>query len=100
MRRCGHQEEMPRQAREELPEVITLCVFDFAAEERGRQFVRLVADHEIPPAFRNLQLLLYILVARKFIETRDDEIIFEKPVAGTRRFELVIRQYLEGKLET
>ena len=100
MRSCGHQEEVPRQTREELPEVIALGVFDFAAEEGGRELVRLVADDQVPTAIRDLQLLLHVFVAREFVETGDDEVVFEEPVAGARRFELVIGQDLEGKLET
>ena len=97
---CGHQEEVPRQAREKLPEVIALGVFDLAAEERGRELVRLVADDQVPAAFRDLELVLYVFVARELVETGDDEVVFEEPVAGTRRFELVVRQDFEGKLET
>ena len=100
VRCCGHQEEMPRQAREELAEVIALGVLDFAAEERGRELVGLVADDQVPAAFRGLQLSLHIFVAREFVETGDDEVVFEEPVAGTRRFELVVRQDLERELET
>ena len=35
MRGCGHQEEVPRQTREELPKMVPLRVLDFAAEERS-----------------------------------------------------------------
>jgi hypothetical protein len=44
-------------------------------------------------------LKLHIFVAREFVETGDDEVVFQEPVAGTRRFELVVRQDLEGELE-
>ena len=99
MRGCGHQKEVPRQTRQELAEVIALGVFDFAAEERGRELVRLVADDQVPTAFRDLELLLHVFVAREFVETGDDEVVFEEPVAGTRRFELVVGQDFERKLE-
>jgi hypothetical protein len=62
--------------------------------------VRLVADNQIPPAVRGLQLLLHIFVAREFVKTGNDKIVFEKPIAGSSRFKLVIGQNLEGKLET
>src|SRR6202040_3728192 len=96
----GHQKEVPRQTRQKLPEVIALGVFDFAAEEGGRELVRLVADHKVPTAFRDLQFLLYVLVARKLVETGDHEVVFQEPVAAMRRFELVIGQDLKGKLGT
>src|SRR5271163_4311614 len=100
MRGRGHQKEVPRQTRQKLPEVITLGVFDFAAEESGRELMCLVADHKVPTAIRDLEFLLYVLVAREFVETGDDEVVFEEPVAAMRRFELVVGQDLKGKLES
>jgi hypothetical protein len=47
-----------------------------------------------------LQLLLHILVPRELVETGNDEVVFEKPIAGSCGFKLVIGQNLEGKLET
>ena len=80
-------------------EPVALGVFDLAAEERGRQLVRLVADDQVPAAVGRLQLLLHVLVAGELVEPRDDEVGFEEPVAGARRFELVVGQDLERQME-
>ena len=64
VRRRRHQQEMPCQRREELPEPVALRVLDLAPEERGRHLVRLVADHEIPAGIGRLELLLNVLVTR------------------------------------
>ena len=52
VRRGGHQQEVARQRREQLAEPVALGVLDLAAEERGGQLVRFVADDEIPAAVR------------------------------------------------
>src|SRR5206468_6854061 len=38
-------------------------------------------------------------VAREFIETGNNEIVFEKPVAGSSCFQLVVREDLERQVE-
>ena len=96
--RC-HQEEMAGETRQQLAQPIALRVLDLAAEERGRHLVRLVAHDEVPAAIRRLQLLLDILVAGELVEPGNDEVGFQEPVAGARRFELVVRQNFEGQLE-
>src|ERR1019366_7389339 len=48
---------------------------------------------------RDLEFELHIFVAGEFVETGDNEVVFEEPVAGACRFEPVIRHNLEGKLE-
>ena len=62
VRRRRHQQEVPREGREELAEAVALGVLRLAAKDRGRHLVCLVANHEVPAAIRRLELLLYILV--------------------------------------
>ena len=90
---------MPGEARQELPQPIALRVLDLAAEERSRHLVRLVAHDKVPAAVRRLQLLLDILVAGELVEAGDDEVGLQEPIAGARRFELVVRENLEGQLK-
>ena len=77
-----HQEEMTRQGGKELTEFVSLGVFDLAAEERGRQFVRLIANHQIPAAIRGSELLLHVFVSGELIEPGNDEVVLHEPVAG------------------
>ncbi len=91
---------MASQPGQELAKAITLGVFDFAAEKRGRKFVRLVADDEIEAAVRRTQLLLHILIAGELVEPGDDEVVFEKPIACTSSFELVIGENFKGQMKT
>ena len=43
--------------------------------------------------------MLYLLVARQLVEAGNDQVGFEKPVAGARRFELVVGEDLEGQMK-
>ena len=99
VRRRRHQQEVPRQRREQLPEPVALGVLDLAAEERGRHLVRLVADDEVPAAVGRLELLLHVLVARELVEAGDDEVGLEEPVAGAGGLELVVGEDLERQVE-
>ena len=54
---------------------------------------------EVPAAVRRLELLLHVLVARELVEPGDDEVGLEEPVAGARRFELVVGEDLERQME-
>ena len=99
VRRRRHQQEMPRQRREELPEPVTLGVLDLAAEHGGRHLVGLVADHEVPAGIGRLEFLLHILVARELVETGDDQVGFQEPVAGAGGLELVVGEDLERQVE-
>ena len=65
VRRRRHQQEVPGQRREQLPELVALGVLDLAAEEGGRHLVRFVADDEVPAAVGRLELRLHVLVARR-----------------------------------
>ena len=85
--------------REKLPQPVALGVFDLAAEKCRRHLVRFVADDEVPAAIGRLQLLLHILVAGQLVEPSDDEIGFQKPIAGARRFKLVVRQDFERQMK-
>ena len=100
VRRRRHQQEVAGQAREELPQAVPFRVLDLAAEERGRQLVRLIAHDQVPARVRRLQLLLHVLVARQLVQTGNDQIGLEEPVAGAGGFELVVGQDLERKLES
>ena len=99
VRRGGHQQEVAREAREELAEPVALGVLDLAAEEGGGELVRLVADDEVVAAVRGAELLLHVLVARQLVEARDGEVVLEEPVAGAGGLELVVGQDLEGQME-
>ena len=99
VRRGRHQQEVARQRGEALPEAVSLGVLDLAAEKGGGHLVCLVADDEVPAAVGCLQLELDVLVAGELVEAGDDERRFEEPVAGPRRFELVVGQDLERQVE-
>jgi hypothetical protein len=97
--RGRHQQEVTCQGREQLAEAVALGVFDLVAEEGGRHLVGLVADHQVPAAVGGLELLLHLLVARELVEAGDDQVGFEEPVAGARRFELVVGEDLERQVK-
>ena len=59
----------------------------------------LIADDQVPTALRHLELVLYVFVAGEFVEPGDNKVVFEEPIACTRRFELVISEGFEGKLK-
>ena len=63
VRRGRHQQEVPREARQQLTQPIALGVLDLAAEEGGRELVGLVAHDEVVAAVRRTELLLHVLVA-------------------------------------
>src|SRR5262245_13911075 len=84
---------------EQPAELVSLGVFDLAAEDGRGHLVRFVAHDEIPTRFRRRQLGLDVVVARELVEPRDDEIVLEEPVARSRRLELVVREDLERKME-
>ena len=100
VRRGRHQQEVPRERREQLAEPVALGVLDFAAEHGGRHLVGFVADHQVPAAVGRLELLLHVFVARELVEAGDDEVGFEEPVAGARRFQLVVGEDLERQMES
>jgi hypothetical protein len=58
-----------------------------------------IANDQIPTAFRGLKFMLHIFVARKLVKPGNDEVVFEEPVAGARRFQLVVRQDFEREME-
>jgi len=88
---------VPCQRREQLPESVALRVLDLSAEVGSGHLVRLVADDEVPAAVGSLQLVLDVLVARELVETSDDEVRLQEPVAGSRGLELVVGEDLEGR---
>ena len=44
--------------------------------------------------------MLDVLVPREFVESSDDQMIFQEPVSGTRCLEFVVCEDLKGKLKT
>ena len=100
VRRGRHQQEVAGERPEQLAELVALGVLDLAAEDRGRQLVRLVADDEVPAAVGRLQLGLHVLVARQLVEAGDDAGCVSRnqlPVRG--RLELVVGEDLEVQVE-
>ena len=98
--RCRrHQQQVAGEPRQELRQPVALRVLDLAAEERGRELVRLVAHHQVPARVRRLQLPLHVLVPRQLVEPGDDEVGLQEPVPAARGLEPVVGQDLEGKLE-
>ena len=81
-------------------EPVALGVLDLAAEEGRRHLVRLVADDEVPAAIGRLRASACTSSLRdELVEPGDDEVGFQEPVAGARRFELVVGQDLERQVE-
>jgi hypothetical protein len=84
---------------EQLSELVAPGVSDLAAKEGSGEFMCLIADYQAPAAIRGLELLLHILVARQLVQTGNDEVLFQEPVASTRRFQLVVGQDIKGQLK-
>ena len=99
VRRRGHQQEMAGEPREELAESVALGVLHLAAEERRRHLVRLVANHEVVAAVRRPEFDLGVVVAGELVQPGDGKVVFEEPVAGACRFELVVGHDLEREAE-
>jgi hypothetical protein len=99
VRRGRHQQEMARQGGKELSELVTLGIADLAAKRPGRHLVRFVADDQVPPAVRCLELLLNVLITRKLIEPGNHQIGFQEPVAGASSLQLVVGQNFERQVE-
>ena len=99
MRGGGHEQEVPRQGRKELPLLVAFGVLHFPAEEAGGQLVRLVTNHQVPAAVRRCELLLHVLIARQLVQTRNEEAVLKEPVSGASSFELVIGENLKGQLK-
>src|SRR5207244_1637315 len=78
VRRSGQQQEVPREAREQLAEPVALSILDLAAEEAGGHFVCLVHHDEIPVGLR--QLRLGIFVSAELIEPADSQVGFGESV--------------------
>ena len=84
-------------AGKQLAEPVTLRGFDLAAEEGGRHLVGFVADNQIPVGL--LELLLEVFVPAELVEATDDKVVLLEPVAGSGRFQLVVRHDLERQME-
>jgi hypothetical protein len=59
--------------------------------------VGFIASDEVPVGIRELRL--DILIATQLIQA-DGHWVLREPIAGARRFQLVVRQNLEGKLKS
>jgi hypothetical protein len=66
VRRGRKQQKMPRERGQQLTEAVALSVFHLVAEVRGAEFVRLVADDQIPVGL--LKLGLKVFVAAQFVQ--------------------------------
>ncbi len=58
-----------------------------------------IADNEIPAAVGGFEFLLHILIAGELVQPGDDKIVFQKPIACTGGFKLIISENIEGKLK-
>ena len=88
---------MAGQRREELPEPVTLGVFDLVAEVCGAELVSFVADDQVPVGL--LELDLRVLVAAELVETTNDQSVLAEPVAGACGFDRVICHDVERQVE-
>jgi hypothetical protein len=61
-------------------------------------FVSFVANHKVPVGVG--QLGLDVLITAQLVQAADGHRILGEPIAGARRFKLVVRQDLEGELES
>src|ERR1035438_3401858 len=98
MRRCRHEEQMPRKLAEELAEAVALGVLHLVATEGGRHLVVVVWAATVP--IGGGELGLGVLVTSQFVQAAYGQVILGEPVAGARRFELVVRQDFEGELKS
>ena len=98
--RRRHEQEVPREATEELPQPIALRVLDLPPEIGGRHLVGLVAHHEIPAAVGRLKQLLHLLVAGEHVEARDHEVVPLEPVFRPGRLKRLAGVDDERELES
>ena len=61
--------------------------------------MRLVANHQVPPAVRRLQLGLHILVSRQLVQPGDHQVRLQEPIPGSSRLKLVIGQNFKRQRE-
>ena len=99
VRRGGHEQKVPRQGSEQLPELVAPGVFDFTAKEGRGEFMRFVTDDQVPAAVRGLELLLHVLVPRELVQAGNHEVVFQEPVAGACGFQFIVGQDVKGQLE-
>ena len=81
------------------PQFVTFGVFDLSTKMGSGHLVGLVANDQVPSGFRGRQLVLDIFVTAEFVQARDDQILFEKPIPGSSRFEFVVGKNVEGQAE-
>ena len=99
VRRGRHQQQVTRQTAQQLREPVAPGVLDLAAEEGGRELVRLVEHDQVPAGLGGLELGLHVLVARQLVQPGDDQRRLGEPVAGAGGLQLVIGEDVERELE-
>ncbi len=85
---------------EKLSEPVAFCVFHLAAEKRRRELVGFVADDQVVATIRRAEFLLHVFVARKFVEPRNGEVVFEEPIPRSCGFEFVVCEDFERHMKT
>ena len=99
VRRSGHQQEVTGDAGEQLAQAITLGVLDLAAKEGRGHLVGFVAHHQVITAIGRSKQGLQIFAAGQFVQPGDGEIVFQEPIAGAGRFQLVVGEDVERQLK-
>ena len=97
VRGSGHQEEVARERAELLAEAVALGLLDLVAVAVRGHLVRLVDDHQVPVAHR--QLVAHLLVARQLIQAGDQTSLLDEGVAALGSFDLIAGQDLEVEPE-
>ena len=97
VRRGRHQQEVARQAAQQLAELETRGFVDLAAEVAGRHLVGFVHDDQVPLGLG--QQLLVILVARKLVEPRDQAVLLTEVVAALTLLLLFAAEQFEIEAE-
>ena len=56
----------------------------------------LVADDQVPTALGRLELVLYVFVAREFVQPGNDKIVFAEPIPRTRSLKFIVGESKSG----
>jgi len=92
-----HEQEVPRQSRELLPQSVTFRCLYFPRKERSGHFVGFVHHDKVP--IRLFEFRLDVFVAAQFVEPANGQGGFQKPVARPSGFELFVGQDVKGQME-
>jgi hypothetical protein len=96
VRRCRHQQEIPRPGSQQLPQFVSLRLLYFAAKIGRRHSVRFVANDEVPIR-RRLQFGLQLGRTRGHVEPHDETILFNEWIASDGSFNLITGQDVEAE---